>query len=160
MDKGCHVWLSHYTPLSQSGVGVNNGSALWHHGVHCCPMLWYPSYILNNKITHLDATSMHVCVHDFPRWSHAQKVNKNMKISEQCRIAASKGNQVPGKIKRNITCREKGLIVHVYKAIVRPRLEYCMYRHESISQGRHMLEKIQRRATKLIPGLKDLRYED
>ena len=31
---------------------------------------------------------------------------------------------------------------------------------ESISQERHiMLEKIQRRATKLIPGLRDLRYE-
>ena len=31
---------------------------------------------------------------------------------------------------------------------------------ESISQERYMLEKIQRRATKLIPGLRDLRYEE
>ena len=35
---------------------------------------------------------------------------------------------------------------------------------ESISQERHiiyyMLEQIQRRATKLIPGLKDIRYEE
>ena len=29
--------------------------------------------------------------------------NANMKVSEQCRIAASKGNQVLGKIRRNIT---------------------------------------------------------
>ena len=30
-------------------------------------------------------------------------MNANMKISEQCRIAASKGNQVLGMISRNIT---------------------------------------------------------
>ena len=31
-------------------------------------------------------------------------MNANMKVSEQCRIAASKGNQVLGMIRRNITC--------------------------------------------------------
>ena len=30
-------------------------------------------------------------------------MNANMKVSEQCRIAASKGNQVLGMIRRNIT---------------------------------------------------------
>ena len=30
-------------------------------------------------------------------------MNSNMKVSEQCRIAASKGNQVLGMIRRNIT---------------------------------------------------------
>ena len=30
-----------------------------------------------------------------------------MKVSEQCRIAASKGNQVLGMIRRNITYKEK-----------------------------------------------------
>ena len=30
-------------------------------------------------------------------------MNANMKVSEQCRIAASKGNQVIGMIQRNIT---------------------------------------------------------
>ena len=30
-------------------------------------------------------------------------VNANMKVSEQCRIAASKGNHVLGMIRRNMT---------------------------------------------------------
>ena len=30
-------------------------------------------------------------------------LNANMKVSEQCKIAASKGNQVLGMIRRNIT---------------------------------------------------------
>ena len=53
-------------------------------------------------------------------------MNANMKVSEQCRIAASKGNQILGMIRRNITYKEKGLIVPLYKAIVRPHLEYCI----------------------------------
>ena len=66
-------------------------------------------------------------------------MNANMKVSEQCRIAASKGNQVLGMIRRNITYKEKSLIVPLYKAIVRPHLEYCIgsTRMESISQERH-----------------------
>ena len=67
-----------------------------------------------------------------------------MKVSEQCGIAASKGNQILGLIRRNITYKGKKLIIPLYKAIVRPHLEYC----------------IQRRATKMIPELRDLSYEE
>ena len=49
-----------------------------------------------------------------------------MNVSEQCRIAASKGNRILGMIRRNITYKEKGLIEPLYKAIVRPHLEYCI----------------------------------
>ena len=41
-----------------------------------------------------------------------------MKVSEQCGIAESKGNQI-GLIKRNIAHQEKGLIIHLYDAKVR-----------------------------------------
>ena len=88
-------------------------------------------------------------------------MNANMKVSEQCRIAASMGNQVLGMIRTNITYKENSLIVPLYKAIVRPHLEYSInawspYLRKYID----MLEKIQRRATKLIPGLTDLRFEE
>ena len=53
-------------------------------------------------------------------------MNGNMKVSEQCRIAASKGNQVLGLIRRYITYKENSLIVLLYKAIVIPHLEYCI----------------------------------
>ena len=88
-------------------------------------------------------------------------MNANMKVSEQCRIAASKSNQVLGMIRRNITYKDKSLIVPLYKAIVRPHLEYCIQVWSPyIRNDIDMLEKIQRRATKLIPGLRDLRYEE
>ena len=89
-------------------------------------------------------------------------INANTKVSEQCRIAASKGNQIIGMIRRNITYKEKSLIVPLYKAIVRPHLEYCIQAWSPyLRKDIDMLEKIhQRRATKLIPGLRDLTYEE
>ena len=53
----------------------------------------------------------------------------DMKVSEQCGIAASKGNQIVGLIRRTITYKEKQLIVPLYKAIVRPHLEYYIQGH-------------------------------
>ena len=74
-----------------------------------------------------------------------------MKASEKCGIAASKGNQILGLITRNIIYKERKLIIHMYKAIVMPDLEYCVqacrpYRNRDIDT----LERIQRRATKMI----------
>ena len=84
----------------------------------------------------------------------------DMKVSEQCGIAASKRNQILGLIRITIMYKEKQLIVPLYKAIVRPHLEYCIqawrpYRKKDIDK----LERIQRRATKIIPELRDLSYE-
>ena len=84
----------------------------------------------------------------------------DMKVSEQCGIAASKGNQILGLIRRTILYKEKQLIVLLYKEIVRPTLEYCIqawrpYRKKDIDK----LDRIQRRATKMIPELRDLSYE-
>ena len=84
-------------------------------------------------------------------------MNANMKESEQCRIAASKDNQVLGMIRRNMTNKENSLIMPLYKAIVRHHLEYCIQAwNPHLRKDVDMLEKIQRRATKLIPGLRDL----
>ena len=88
-------------------------------------------------------------------------MNANMKVSEQCRIAASKGNQVLLMIRRNIIYKEKSLIIPLYKAIVRPHLEYCIQAwNPHLRKDVDTLEKTQRRATKLIPGLRDMRYEE
>ena len=85
----------------------------------------------------------------------------DMKVSEQCGIAASKVNRILELIRRNITYKGKKLIIPLYKVIVIPHLEYCIqawipYRKKDID----MLERIQRRATKMIPELRDLSYEE
>ena len=42
-------------------------------------------------------------------------ISADMKVSEQCGIAASKGNQIIGLIRRNITYKEKKLIIPLLK---------------------------------------------
>ena len=54
----------------------------------------------------------------------------------------------------------KELIIPLYKTIVRPHLEYCIqawrpYRKKDID----MLERVQRRATKMIQKLRNISYE-
>ncbi len=62
--------------------------------------------------------------------------------------------------RRNITYKERSLIVPLYKAIVRPHLENCIQAWSPyLRKGIDMLEKIQR-TIKLIPELRDLRYEE
>ena len=77
-------------------------------------------------------------------------MNAKMKVSEQCRIAASKGNQVLGMIRRNIIYKEKSLIIPLYKAIVRSHLEYCIQAWTPhLRKDVDMLEKRQRKAEQL-----------
>ena len=88
-------------------------------------------------------------------------ISADWKVSEQCGIAARKGNQLLGMIKRNITYREKNLIIPLYKSIVRPHLEYCIQAwRPHLKKDIDKLERVQRRATKLIPELRILSYED
>ena len=88
-------------------------------------------------------------------------ISAHMKVSGQCGIAASKCNQIIGLIRKNIAYKKKELMIPLYKAIVRPHLEYYIQAWRSYQKkGIGMLERIQRKATKIIPELKDLSYEE
>ena len=78
-------------------------------------------------------------------------ISVGMKVSEQCGIAASKGNNIFGLIRRNITYKEKRLIILLYKAIVRPHLEYGIQAWRPYcKKDIDTLERIQRRAINLF----------
>jgi hypothetical protein len=53
-------------------------------------------------------------------------VDSSSKWSEQCSIAVRNANSALGIIRRHITSRKQNIIVKLYKALVRPKLEYCV----------------------------------
>jgi hypothetical protein len=82
-------------------------------------------------------------------------------VSEQIQVAVKKANAMLGMIKRNIKHRSKEVIVKLYKALVRPRLEYCVQVWSPYHRGDiNMLERIQKRATKMIVGFQNYSYEE
>ena len=88
-------------------------------------------------------------------------VHKSAKPSRQCAEAAKRGNRVLGLIKRTLISRDKDIILRLYKTLVRPHLEYCVQAWNPFyKRDIELLEKVQRRATKVIKGLGNLKYED
>ena len=67
----------------------------------------------------------------------------DLKCSQQCEYAYSKANRVMGMIRRTITYKEPRIMLSLYKALVRPHVEYCSYAwNPSYKKDKELLEKI------------------
>ncbi|CAM4513742.1 unnamed protein product [Caretta caretta] len=87
-------------------------------------------------------------------------VDHRMTMSCQCDIAVKKANVILGCIRRGISSRDKEVLVPLYKALVRPHLEYCVqFWSPMFKKDEFKLEQVQRRATEMIRGMENLSYE-
>ena len=87
-------------------------------------------------------------------------ITNNCKRGRQYAIAAKKGNQILGLIYRTFSNKSMKIIKPLYVSIVRPHLDYCVQAwRPHLMQDIDILEKVQKRATKIIFGLKESRYE-
>jgi ribonucleases P/MRP protein subunit RPP40 len=89
------------------------------------------------------------------------KIHKSLKPSKQCIEAATKANKILGFIRRTVISRDKNIILNLYKTLVRPHLEYCAQAWSPyLQKDKEVLEKVQRRATKMIKGMGTLQYDE
>ena len=88
-------------------------------------------------------------------------VDSSLSFDQHVQAKVNKANSITGLIRRTFNYLDEENILMLYKALVRPHLEYGnAVWHPHKVEHITAIENVQRRITKLIPTLKDLPYSD
>ena len=88
-------------------------------------------------------------------------IHSSLKPAVHIAEKVKKANRFLGMINRTFKHRSKQMMLQLYKSMVRPHLDYASAAW-SPHQKNHidLLEKVQRRFTRMVPGLSPLPYEE
>ena len=84
-------------------------------------------------------------------------MSKGLKFSKQCLFAKI----MLGIINRGVSYKPDEVISELYRSYARPHLDCCIQFWITINvKNADMLNLVQRRATKMVPSLRNLSYEE
>ena len=87
----------------------------------------------------------------------------SLQWDENIKACIAKANRNIAWVTRNLILREKGIMLNIFKTIIRPHLEYCTQLWSPVAGHGNWasiieLERVQRRFTRLIDGIGTLPY--
>ena len=131
---------------------------------------WFMSFNANKcKVMHLGKNNLNFKYKLFDTDLEVTSVEKDLgvlisndlKPSKHCDTVSNKANKILGLINRTFLFKDEQTILKLYKSLVRPHLEYAQqFWCPSLQKDMLKLESVQRRATKLIPSLRSLPYNN
>jgi len=88
-------------------------------------------------------------------------VDSELSFEEHVHQTAKKGNRIAGMLIHYIQCKNKEIMIPLFKSLVRPILEYGnTVWHPFLVRHVKEIEDVQRRFTKKLIGVQDMDYED
>ena len=88
-------------------------------------------------------------------------VDEDLKFHLHVSKAVSKASRMLGLVRATFSCLDESTVPRLFTTMVRPHLEYGnIIWHPRYRRDKLEVEKIQRRATRLIPSLKGMSYEE
>jgi hypothetical protein len=113
------------------------------------------TYTMSDKAGtyHLESTTLEkdLGVHMDPELKFSQHIEKQV----------NKANQILGMIRRTFEYMSAEIMSKLFTSLVRPHLEFCNVVWSPLYQKDiNLIEGVQRRATRMVPGLRDIEYEE
>ena len=82
-------------------------------------------------------------------------ISNDCQPGAQCALAAKKANQVLGQVNRSFSCKNKDVMLQIYKVFVRLHSEYAVTSWSPwLRKDIETLEKIQHRSTRRISDVR------